>query len=60
MVCFKDVLQPCLGVLEVPLVMVPDSCYAKLRENLAQSWAVSQPKPEFWYLVTSDELWESF
>jgi hypothetical protein len=23
-VCFKDVFQPCLGVLGVPLIMVPD------------------------------------
>jgi hypothetical protein len=25
MVCFKDVLQSCLGVLGVPLIMVPDN-----------------------------------
>jgi hypothetical protein len=23
-VCFKDVFQPCLGALGVPLIMVPD------------------------------------
>jgi hypothetical protein len=25
MVCFEDVSQPCLGVLGVPLIMVPDT-----------------------------------
>ena len=38
MVCFKDVLQPRLGVLGVPLIMVPDSSPRASKGVLVLSW----------------------